>query len=164
MQDLRLFTVDEAYVDYLIRFAPHMFHNSQTGQTNTRKYIGVILSVNGIEYFAPLSSMKPKHRKMKESVDFLKVGDYAVININNMFPVPNGLAVYVDFSKERDPRYRSLLLAEYRIIKQKQDLIRKNAQTLYRLVTQNKGESSLLNRCNDFELLEKACKEYQSIR
>ena len=27
----------------------------------------------------------------------------AVININNMFPIPNGLAHYVDISKERNP-------------------------------------------------------------
>lgn len=34
--------------------------------------------------------LKPKHKKMKESVDFIKIRDYAVININNMVPVPEG--------------------------------------------------------------------------
>ena len=27
---------------------------------------------------------------MKEGVDFVKIKDYAVININNMIPVPKG--------------------------------------------------------------------------
>lgn len=38
-----------------------------------------------MKYFAPLSSYKPKHEKMKNGLDFIKVGNYAVININNMF-------------------------------------------------------------------------------
>lgn len=49
------------------------------------------MRVNGFDYFAPLSSFKDKHKTMKESVDFLKVKDYAVINLNNMFPVVKGV-------------------------------------------------------------------------
>ena len=42
-----------------------------------------------VKYFAPLS-FKSKHKKMSESIDFVKIKDYAaVININNMIPVPN---------------------------------------------------------------------------
>lgn len=47
-------------------------------------YIGIILEVKGIKYFAPLSSFKNKHKQMKEGVDFIKIKDYAVINLNNM--------------------------------------------------------------------------------
>ena len=68
---------------------------------------------------------------MPEAVDFIKIKNYAVININNMFPVPNGLAHYVDISKERNPKYKSLLLAEYRAIKAIQEKIRKNAKMIY---------------------------------
>ena len=78
-----------------------------------------------MDYFAPLSSFKDKHSRMQESVDFIKVKRYAVININNMFPVPDGLATYVDISKEKNERYRSLLLAEYRAIKGMQEKIRR---------------------------------------
>lgn len=56
-----------------------------------RKYIGIVLEINGLSYFAPLSSFKQKHKKMKEGVDFIKIRDYAVININNMIPVPKAL-------------------------------------------------------------------------
>ena len=69
-----------------------------------------------MEFFAPLSSFKDKHIRMQESFDFIKVKRYAVININNMFPVPDGLAAYVDISKEKNDRYRSLLLAKYRAV------------------------------------------------
>lgn len=83
--------MDSRYIDNLLPFAPHLFRNKQAGQQNERKYIGVVLEVNDMKYFAPLSSYKPKHEKMKSGLDFIKVGNYAVININNMFPVPERL-------------------------------------------------------------------------
>ena len=126
MDNIKIYEIDNKYIDYLSEFAPHLFHNKQAGQSNERKYIGVVLYINGLEYFAPLSSFKPKHSKMKESIDFLKIKAYAVINLNNMFPVPKGLCKYVDINSQRNPKYKALLLAEYRAIKSIQDKIRKN--------------------------------------
>ena len=85
---IELYEVNSKYINYLVPFAPHLFHNKKAGQHNERKYIGVILIVDEMKYFAPLSSYKPKHDKMKNGLDFIKIGNYAVININNMFPVP----------------------------------------------------------------------------
>lgn len=160
MDNIKLYQVSPAYVDYLAPYAPHLFHNKQRGQQNERKYIGIILYINGTEYFAPLSSFKEKHRKMKEGLDFLKIKNYAVVNLNNMFPVPRGQYDYVDISKERNPKYKSLLLAEYRYIKSIQERIRKNAANLYLLKVN--GKSSLLTkRCNDFLMLEELCRKYK---
>lgn len=131
MAGLSFYTVDERYIDYLAPYAPHLFHNAKKGQGHSRKYIGIVLEVNGFEYFAPLSSLKEKHRRMKNGLDFIKVGDYAVINLNCMFPVATDTYQRVDFSAVQDKRYRDLLQAEYRIIKQLEGRIRKNASTLY---------------------------------
>ncbi len=161
MDHIKLYEVSPKYVDYLTGLASHLFHNKAAGQSNERKYIGVILSVNGMDYFAPLSSFKAKHARMPEAVDLIKVKSYAVININNMFPVPSGLAVYVDISKERNPKYKSLLLAEYRAIKAMQEKIRKNAQIVYRHKIENRDSTALAKRCNDFLLLEDACRKYK---
>ena len=160
MDNISFYQVDAAYIDYLAQYAPHLFHNKSAAQQNERKHIGVILMVNGVEYFAPLSSAKPKHKTMRETLDFIKIKDYAVINLNNMFPVPPGLASYVDFSKEKDDKYRSLLLAEYRIIKAFREKIRKNASIVYNHKLQNGNSTGLSKRCNDFLLLEEACKQY----
>ncbi|MBR5345344.1 MAG: type III toxin-antitoxin system ToxN/AbiQ family toxin [Clostridia bacterium] len=161
MDNIKLYEIDPSYVHYLSHYAVHLFHNKQPGQSNERKYIGVILTVNGMDYFVPLSSFKEKHYRMQESVDFIKIKRYAVININNMFPVPTGLASYVDISKERDDRYRSLLLAEYRTIKSIQDKIRKNAEIVYKHQIKNGASTSLGKRCNDFLLLEEVCRHYK---
>ena len=160
MDNIKLYEIDPDYINYMSKYAPHLFHNKKPGQCNDRKYIGIILYIEGFEYFAPLSSFKPKHRQMKEGLDFLKIKEYAVINLNNMFPVPSGLYTYVDINAQRDPKYKALLLAEYRMIKSIQDKIRKNAKTLYQLKIKNGDSTPLLRRCNDFKLLENACSNY----
>ena len=97
---------------------------------------------------------------MKEGLDFIKIKDYAVINLNNMFPVPLSETKYVNIRSERDPHYRALLLAEYRYIKSIQEKIWKNAQNVYKIKIKDCDASSLAKRCNDFLLLEKACADY----
>ena len=62
-----------------------------------------------MNYFTPLSSYKPKHDKMKNCLDFLKIGNYAVININNMFPVPEGEYQYVHIPEIKNTQYQKLL-------------------------------------------------------
>ena len=162
MENIKLYEIDSAYINYLGKYAPHLFHNKAAGQVNERKYIGVVLTVNGMDYFAPLSSFKEKHQRMSESVDFLKIKNYAVININNMFPVPSSLLTYVDISKEKNPKYKSLLLAEYRVIKAMQEKIRKNAALVYQHKIANGESTSLAKRCNDFIKLEEAYRNYMT--
>ena len=160
MDNLKLYEIDGNYVTYLSAYAPHLFQNKKSGQKNERKYIGIVLHINGFDYFAPLSSFKDKHRLMKEGLDFIKVKDYAVINLNNMFPVPPSETRYVDIKSERDLHYRSLLLSEYRYIKSIQEKIRKNAQNVYKIKIKDSEGSPLAKRCNNFLLLEKACADY----
>lgn len=45
---------------------------------------------------------------MKESVDFIKIKDYAVINLNNMIPVPDSQIVNININKEKNASYRYL--------------------------------------------------------
>ena len=37
-----------------------------------RPYIGVLFEVDNSKYFAPLSSPKPKHLKLKTKLDFMR--------------------------------------------------------------------------------------------
>ena len=48
---------------------------------------------------------------MKESIDFIKIKDYAVINLNNMIPVPDSQIVALDINKEKD-FYEDLILEQ----------------------------------------------------
>ena len=99
---------------------------------------------------------------MKNNMDFLKIGNYAVINLNNMFPVPKSQCTYIDISKESNPSYKALLSAEYRIITSLTERILKNAKSLYEYKMKNGNSTPFAKRCNDFKLLESKCKEYLS--
>ena len=54
-----------------------------------RPFIGILFEIDTCKYFAPLSSPKPKHRKMKNMIDFFKIkdGELDAVNFNNMIPV-----------------------------------------------------------------------------
>ena len=155
---LKIYEVNPIYVKYLSSFQKHIF--SSEHDKKTRKYIGIILRINDCNYFAPLSSFKPKHAKMKEGVDFIKIKDYAVININNMIPVPKGEYKETDINGTKDEHYRYLLQAESREINRQKNRIIKNADIVYRHKLRNNLATPLANRTNDFVLLEKACKDY----
>ena len=79
MRGLKIYEVNPRYVKYLSAYQEHIFFSE--GDKSSRKYIGIVLEINGLKYFAPLSSFKPKHKKMSEGVDFIKIKDYAVINL-----------------------------------------------------------------------------------
>lgn len=59
---IQFYEINPDYIDYLANFAPHIFHNKQKNQNNSRKYIGIVLSINNFDYFVPLSSFKEKHK------------------------------------------------------------------------------------------------------
>ncbi len=160
MNNIKFYEIEHKYINYLSPYAPHLFLNKQDKQNNERKYIGVVLTINDMNYFAPLSSFKPKHHSMKDTIDFLKIKDYAVINLNNMFPVAPNTYHYVDFSTIKNPKYKALLLSEYRYIKSIQELIRKNALILYNLWLRDGHKTALGKRCNNFTLLEEVCRKY----
>lgn len=160
MDNLKLYEVNENYIMYLSPSAPHLFHNKTDDEHFSRKFIGVLISVNNMNYFAPLSSFKEKHNHMPDTLDFIKIYKRAVINLNCMFPVPDSQLVYVDIKKVEDAKYRALLQIEYGFIKSHQDRIRKNAAELYKQQKIN-PESKLAKRCNNFPELEKLCESYK---
>lgn len=125
-----------------------------------RKYIGVVLKINDFYYFAPLSSFKEKHKKMKNTIDFIKIKELAVINLNNMFPVPLKEVEYYDISLEKDIAYKNLLQTEYRFVKKNQEDICKKAFNVYKHKIQNGNKTNLSKRCVDFKLLEKLSVEF----
>lgn len=158
--NIRLYEINPTYIAYLSTYAPHLFHNKQSTQIYSRKYVGIILTINSLNYFAPLSSYKPKHPKINASIDLIKLKDYAVINLNNMLPVPQGLFSPVDIPKEKNPHYKALLQSEYRIIKSLQHIIFRNARIVYQHKICHGNSTPLAQRCNDFLQLGNACRNY----
>ena len=118
------------------------------------------MNINNYQYFAPLSSFKDKHRNIKEGVDFIKIKEYAILNINNMIPVPRGSYYCPDINAEKDSHYRFLLQAESREINKQKNRILKNAQIVYSHKAKYGTSTLLSKRTNDFKKLEYLCDKY----
>lgn len=164
MSKLEIYEIDSTYIEYLSAFEEHLFKNKKLTQKFSRKYIGIILEIGDYKYFAPLSSFKPKHKRLCETDDFIKIGTYSVINLNNMFPAPLSLCTQIFISNIKEESYKNLLRAEYRIIKQKSNKIINNAKIIYNHKLINDGKSKLSKRCNDFKLLEDKCSKYKLLK
>lgn len=100
MNELVLVKLDVNYCNYLRKFDSKVPYNYD--KKLLRPFIGVLFEVNNCLYFAPLSSPKAKHLKMKDNIDFLKIknGKLGAINFNNMIPVTNKNIVKIDLNKE----------------------------------------------------------------
>ena len=68
--ELVLVRLDADYCNYLRKFDDKVPYNYN--EKELRPFIGVLFMVNGCKYFAPLSSPKIKHLKMRSKLDFLR--------------------------------------------------------------------------------------------
>lgn len=94
--NLSFYTVDSKYCDYLRQFDKCVPYTMD--KKSTRPFIGVLLVVDNHKYYAPLSSPKPKHIKMKNQIDFIKInnGEWGAINLNNMIPIAEQFVEKID--------------------------------------------------------------------
>ena len=87
MKNFKIYYIDEGYINYLRQFDKNVAYNKNT----TRPYIGIVYTYNNYNYFAPLTSPKPKHININpKAIDIYKIkdGELGVVNINNMIPTP----------------------------------------------------------------------------
>lgn len=168
--NIALYTISSNYLNYL-RKIDYRIPQEHTG-TLQRPFIGILITDNKHNYFIPLSSPKPKHAKMKNSVDFQKIGahgEYGAINFNNMFPVPANPGVYSQIStvlisglSAEDIQYRQLLINQltWLNIQSNFNVILKKAKFLHNSYLKGTLKKKVCDRCCDFALLEKEYKNY----
>ena len=103
MKKLILARLDIDYCNYLRQYDDKVPYNYD--KKKLRPFVGVLLEVNNCMYFAPLSSPKPKHLKLKAKIDFLKIdhGKLGAINFNNMLPVTENNIIKIDLRKKGLP-------------------------------------------------------------
>ena len=161
---LRIVKVDSLYCDYLRKYDKRVSYNA--GTKDLRPFIGVLFMIDKCEYFAPLSSPKPKHKLLKNTLDLIKInnGKLGVVNFNNMIPVTNNNYVPFDLNKkpkEKSEKFRmELLKDQLRWLTANRKEINNKSKLLYNLYKNNKLPKNVRDRCCNFPLLEEKCKEY----
>ncbi len=167
------YVVNKKYIDYLSQF------DSRVGYVEygerLKLHVGILLTVNSYHYYVPISSAKSKHQRMSNSLDFQKLQDaatgylYAVLNLNNMIPVPDSCITQLKYNKIEEFRsfanekektdYIYLLQKEKAIIDNLQTIIQRKAEKLYAKCLRF-PDSSLASRCCNFKLLEEKSNTY----
>ena len=153
--------MDDKYVEFLRKVDKIVAHN----KNKTRPYIGIVYTYNNYNYFAPLSSPKEKHLKMKLSqLDIYKIdnGKLGIININNMIPTPTECLMEV-LPTINDNTYKNLLENQLSFINNPI-----NATKLLNKINRFQKEyrrnilpEKILKRCCNFLLLEEKCNEWE---
>lgn len=158
MKNLKIYYINEAYINYLRKFDKNVAYNKNT----TRPYVGIVYTYNNYNYFAPLASPKPKHKDINsKAIDIYKIkdGELGVVNINNMIPTPIEELTEV-LPTIKDSKYKKMLEEQLTFLNNhKAELFKKIIffQNVYR-----KGHLSenIKARCCQFVLLEEKCSQY----
>ena len=160
----KIVRINTQYCNYLRKFDTKVSYNKN--EKELRPFIGILFSIENYEYFAPLSSPKPKHKTMKNTIDFLKIknGKYGVINFNNMIPVKGANYTLVDLNKkyvETDKiKYQKLLLEQLNWLNTHYYQVKNKSIKLYEMYNNERLSENVRNRCCNFKLLEEKCLEY----
>ena len=162
---MKFYHIKEDFITYLRQFDTKVAEN----KNQTRPYVGIVLEVNSVKYYAPFSSPKPKHKKMKNGKDFRKInnGLYGAINFNNMIPVSDSALIEIDIANIADVKYRRLLQNQYNSIKADEKGILKTAENLRKLIFDAETNLSahdkvIKQRCCDLVLLAMFARASQS--
>ena len=160
---MRFYNIKDNYVEFLQSYDSKVIDNKH----EKRPYIGIVLTIGDIKYYAPLTSPKPKHFSMKNSVDFRKIegGKLGAINLNNMIPVVDEALIPIDIQKVKDVAYRRLLQNQYNAIKQDCEKITNSASKLHQIVFEDDSkltnhQKTIKKRCSNLALLESVFKSF----
>ncbi|MBQ8472406.1 MAG: type III toxin-antitoxin system ToxN/AbiQ family toxin [Bacilli bacterium] len=165
-KSFKIVKVDSKYCDYLRTFDNKVPYNA--GRKDLRPFIGVLFMVSNCEYFAPLSSPKPKHKLLKNTLDLLKINDgiYGVINFNNMIPVEKNNYIEFDLNKKTNDKNEifriNLLRNQLRWLTSNKKEVLTKSKLLYNLYKNKKLPKNVEDRCCNFPLLEEKCREYNN--
>lgn len=169
---MQWYIVDKEYVNYLR--SKDLKVERIDYEDKIKPYIGVVLEIEQYRYYVPISSVKPKHYKIKDKIDLYKIENngtiLGVLNINNMIPIREEcvkklkyteIEKYRNFESFREKNnYIQLLDKELKIINENEIKIIKNAEKLYELVNKYPFSKLAKRTCN-FKILEEKCLEFK---
>ena len=139
---LKIYSVSDKYINYLRKDFPNVYSNKENRRKHTRKYIGVVLELEGYHYYVPMSSPKDsdyqiagENRVMKKSIiPIIRIivrnskGQKELkgtLRISHMIPVPASELELYDYENEEDLTYKDLIHDEIIFIRKNKDKIMK---------------------------------------
>ena len=159
MADLKFYEIDAAYINYLLKIDERVPRVDYSASSRYDKFLcGIVLTINGHDYFAPITSFKEPQRT-NILIKNTQGRVLSSIRLSFMIPIPPGVASLKDIDAEPSQGYKFLLFNELRFCNRNADYIRERARIIYDAVTVKKTPMMVKNCCN-FKALEAACAEY----
>ena len=167
---LNLYSISDKYIGYIRQFDNRIYDNKEENRKHERKYVGIVLTVNGFNYYIPMSSPKKSdyidfENKIirNDTKTIIRIHDgsrlYGTLRISNMVPVPiTELEPYI-LANENDVKYKEIILGELRYINNNSNKIVKYAKLVYNQKIKNIDAGYIKNTV-DFKLLEEKLKEW----
>lgn len=171
MDNLKLYEISEQYISYLRSFDNLVFSSKEDDRKHTRKYLGVVYTINNYNYFIPLSS--PKHtdyqmmngkRQIRKSIiPIIRITALAnsgvlelkgTLKLSNMIPVPASELTLYDLEHESDSFYKTLIHKELLFIRKNKNKITQYAEILYKQKREGTPAIGYLKSTVNFSLLE----------
>ena len=166
---LNLYLIDMKYIRDLAKADDHVMSISPQLGKETRPFVGIVIVCGLQKYCIPLSSPKPKHKSMKNDVDFTKILDgeklIGVLNFNNMIPVDEGCMIPLNLritGKDdiASKKYKKMAIKQLDWCRRNQEAIVKKANKLYMMVQSERASGFLKKRCCNFKKLEKVLQKW----
>ena len=171
MDNLKLYEISEEYISYLRAFDSFVFSAKEDDRNHTRKYLGVVYTINDYNYYIPLSSPKNTDyqmingkRKIRRSIvpiiritalsDSGELELKGTLKLSNMIPVPSSELTLYDLENETDQFYKALIHKELLFIRKNRDKIIQYAKVLYKQKKEENPSVGYLGSTVNFFLLE----------
>lgn len=171
---MKLYAVTDRYIEYLSQFDKRVYDNKEDKRKVMRKYLGIVLIINELNYYIPMSSPKKSDYKdgkirksivpiiriiSNEEIDKLPVLK-GTLRISNMIPVPDSELILYEPKHESNKNYKILVEKELEFIKKNEKMIKKYAKIIYNQKI-NHYNVSYINNVVNFKLLEEKCRDYK---
>ena len=126
MSELKLYEVSEEYISYISTVEKNVFSSKENDRIHTRKYLGIVYTINEYNYYIPLSSPKNSDYRLENGVQKIRGSIIPIIRItsqsssgelelkgtlklSNMIPVPASELTLYDMEHEQDSFYKALI-------------------------------------------------------
>ena len=153
---LKFYDIDEDYVKYLQtidRQIPNIHYSA-----NNKFICGIVLDMNGVHYYAPISHMTQKQQTNLLIYDNGK--PISSIRFSFMLPAYDNVLTIKNFKEisKVDEAYANLLASEYNYCLDHKDDIFKKALSVYKIGCNKQHKFNYT--CCDFKLLEERYLNY----
>ena len=180
MEEFKIYSVSDKYISFLRENFPNVYSNKIDNRTHTRKYVGVVVTIEDFKYYIPMSSPKDSDYQVAGETKVIKKSIIPIIRIvvknslgekelkgtlriSHMIPVPESELELYDLENETDKTYKDLVQNEIIFIRKNHDKIMNNATVLYKHKIENVTTAGYVKSALPYKEIQKLCKQYCEI-